>query len=243
MDDAVPHERVRMADLPVQDLPREKLARLGRSALSDEELIAIFLRTGVPGCNVLELAGRLKRAAGSLAALGAMEAEDIARLLGDGKGVGKAKAATLAAVFELGQRAVKEQVSAEAIATPAQVYEYLSGDLRFESQENMVALLLDSQHKLLRRINVGVGTLTRVMVHPRDVFSPAVRYKASCLILAHNHPSGDPRPSSADRQLTEELKKAADVLRLRILDHVIIGAPAPNRKKPYYSFADDGLLP
>lgn len=243
MDDVGAPPRLRMTDLPAQDLPREKLARLGRAALTDEELIAIFLRTGVPGCNVLELAGKLKRAAGSLAALGALEAEDIAHLLGEGKGIGKAKAATLAAVFELGQRAVKEQVRAQAMDTPERVYEYLSGDLRFETQENMVALLLDSQRKLIRRVHVGLGTLTRVMVHPRDVFGPAVRYKASSLILAHNHPSGEPRPSNADRLLTEELKKAADVLRVRILDHVIIGAPAPGRKKPYFSFAEDGLLP
>lgn len=243
MEDVGSPPRLRMTDLPAQDLPREKLARAGRASLTDEELIAIFLRTGVPGCNVLELAGKLKRAAGSLAALGALEAEDITHLLGEGKGIGRAKAATLAAVFELGQRAVKEQVRAKAMNTPEQVYEYLSGDLRFETQENMVALLLDSQHKLIRRVRVGLGTLTRVMVHPRDVFGPAVRYKASSLILAHNHPSGDPRPSNADRLLTEELKKAADVMRVRLLDHVIIGAPAPNRKKPYFSFADDGLLP
>lgn len=235
--------RCRMKDLPEQDLPREKLQRLGRAALSDEELIAIFLRTGLPGCNVLELAARLKRAAGSLAALGALEARDITNLLGKGKGIAGAKAATLAAVFELGQRAVRERLEGQKMDQADQVYEFLAGELRYESQENMVALLLDSRHRLIRCVHVAVGTLTRVMVHPRDVFGPAVRYAASSLILAHNHPSGDPFPSQADRVLTEEMAKAACVLGVRMLDHVIIGAPAKGRKKPYYSFKEEGVLP
>lgn len=243
MNDVAKPEGMRMTDMLPQDLPREKLARLGRSALTDEELIAIFLRTGIPGCNVLDLSKRLKKAAGSLAALGSLEAEGIAQLLGEGKGIGKAKAATLAAVFELGQRAVKEQVRELPMETAQQVYDYLSGELRFENQENMVALLLDVRHNLIRRVNVGVGTLTRVMVHPRDVFGPAVQYKASSLILAHNHPSGDPAPSKPDYMLTEELRKGAEVLRVRLLDHVIIGAPGPDREKPYFSFAETGYLP
>lgn len=227
--------------LPQEELPREKLTARGRSALSDEELIAIFLRTGIPGCNVLELAAQLKRKAGSLAALGAMEAHDIAKLLD--KGIGPAKAATLAAVFELGQRAVREALTEREMKNPIAIYEYLAGELRFEMQENLIALLLDARHRLLRRADLAKGTLTRVITHPRDVFRDAIRYGAAGIVLVHNHPSGDPTPSKADAELTARIAQAGDVLGIRLLDHVIIGAPSPRREHPYYSFRTDGKLP
>ncbi len=229
-----------MRDLPEDDMPREKLMRHGRSKLSDEELIALFLRTGLKGCNVLEMSAKIKRAAGSLAALGAMEAQDIAALC---KGVGPAKAATLAAVFELGARAVKEQLVSRDMRGARSVYEYLAPDLRFEHQENMVALLLDIRYRLIRKVNVGKGTLSRVIVHPRDIFREAIRHNAHCIIIAHNHPSGDPTPSKADRLLTEQLVDAARVLHIRITDHVIIGAESDTGRLPYYSFQEQGILP
>lgn len=228
-----------LKSLPAEDLPREKLMRLGRARLTDEELIAIFLRTGIRGCNVLQLAGMLKRCAGSLAALGAMEACDIVRLC---KGIGLAKAATLAAVFELGQRAVQERMQAEDMGTAEAVYQYLAGDLRYERQENMVALLLDVRHRLIRRVNVGKGTLSRVAIHPRDVFREAIKYNASSLILAHNHPSGDPSPSKADIELTKHIVQAGDLLLIRVLDHVIIGCPDGSKRKPYFSFFANNLM-
>ncbi len=230
---------LQMRDLPEQDLPREKLMRYGRSKLSDEELIALFLRTGLKGCNVLELSAKMKRAAGSLAALGAMEASDIAALC---KGVGPAKAATLAAVFELGSRAVKEQLSSQDMSSASSIYDYLAADLRYEHQENMVLLLLDVRNRLIRRVNVGKGTLSRVIVHPRDIFRDAIKYNAHGIILAHNHPSGDPTPSKADLSLTKELLAAADILHMRILDHVIIGARSATRPCPYFSFYEEGLM-
>ncbi len=238
--DTLDKERsLRLRELPEEDLPREKLMRRGRASLTDEELIALFLRTGLKGCNVLELSAKMKRAAGSLAALGSMEANEIAGLC---KGIGPAKAATLAAVFELGQRAVKEQVVKQDMRDANAVYEYLASDLRFEEQENMVALLLDTQHRLIRRVNVSKGTLGGVACHPRDIFRAAIRYNASSIILAHNHPSGDPRPSKADRHLTEEIAKAGDLLRIRLQDHVIIGTRAEGRSCPYFSFFQNNLL-
>ncbi len=245
MSDAIPmntqeDDTLQMRDLPEEDMPREKLMRHGRSKLSDEELIALFLRTGLKGCNVLEMSAKIKRAAGSLAALGAMEAQDIAALC---KGVGPAKAATLAAVFELGARAVKEQLASQDMRSARCVYDYLAADLRFEQQENMVALLLDIRYRLIRRVNVSKGTLSRVIVHPRDIFREAIRHNAHCIIIAHNHPSGDPKPSKADIQLTEQLVDAANVLHIRIIDHIIIGAESDTGRLPYYSFQEQGFMP
>lgn len=233
-------ESLQLRDMPEGSLPREKLMRHGRSCLTDEELIAIFLRTGLHGCNVLELASLLKQRAGSLEALVSMEASDISSLC---KGIGPAKAATLAAVFELGQRAVREQQSRRKMDHPQAVYDYLSAELRFEQQENLIVLLLDVRRRLMRSIHVGKGTMTRVVTHPRDIFRQAIRLNANSIVLAHNHPSGDPTPSRPDRELTTEIAKAAEILRIRLLDHVIIGAPAEGRALPFFSFRDSGLLP
>ncbi len=229
---------LQLRDMRADDRPREKLIRLGRGVLTDEELIAIFLRTGLHGCNVLELAALLKQRAGSLAALGAMEATDILALC---KGIGPAKAATLAAVFELGQRAVQECYAARPMANAANVYHYLAGELRYEEQENLLVLLLDAHHCLLRRVQLYRGTLTRLIIHPRDVFREAIRYNAASVVIVHNHPSGDPTPSRADETLTRELVEAGKLLRLPVLDHVIIGSPAENRPKAYYSFREAGF--
>ncbi len=225
----------KLLDMAAEERPREKLMQRGRAALSDEELIAIFLRTGLQGCNVLELAARLKRAAGSLTALGRMEAREIAQCC---KGIGAAKAATLAAVFELGHRAVKESVVREEMSTPAAIYEYLAGDLRYEQQENFVVLMLDTRRRLIRRSNISKGTLNRTMVHPRDVFREAIISNACSIVLAHNHPSGDPTPSKPDLELTRELHAAGAAIHLPILDHIIIGAGLT----PYYSFREHGLI-
>ncbi len=226
----------KLLDMAEDERPREKLIQRGRAALSDEELIAIFLRTGLQGCNVLELAARLKRAAGSLTALGRMEAREITQCC---KGIGGAKAATLAAVFELGHRAVKESLARVDMSTPQAVYEYLAGDLRYEQQENFVVLMLDTRRHLIRRSNISKGTLNRTMVHPRDVFREAIVSNASSIIVAHNHPSGDPTPSKLDRELTRELVNAGLTLHIPVLDHLIIGTGST----PYFSFREHGFIP
>ena len=233
---------VRLKDMPTDMLPRVKLGKLGRAALTDEELLALLLRTGVQGCNVLELAASLKRAAGSLAALGGMEADELENLLPKGKGIGNAKAATLAAVFELGQRAARESLQHHSLTTAEDVYNLLVGELRYEKQEVMILLLLDTRGMLIRRERIAAGTLTRVLIHPRNVFGPAMKYNAARIILVHNHPSGNSGPSKADVELTRALNAAAEVMCIRLQDHVIIGAPCPDRPQPYYSFAEEGKL-
>lgn len=228
---------LKLQDMNETERPRERLLQEGRAALTDEELIAIFLRTGVPGCNVLEVAAKLKRAAGSLSALGRWDAAEIMESV---KGIGPAKAATLAAVFELGQRAVKEQLVQKEIVTAQQVYDLLAGELRYESVENLVVLLLDTHRRLLRRVNLGRGTLTNVMTHPRNIFREAVIHHAAGFIIVHNHPSGRPVPSKADDKLTESVAAAAKIMCIPLVDHVIIGSPSEGQELPYYSYRDHG---
>lgn len=239
MNSTAPNTPARLLDIAAEERPREKLLQQGRSSLSDEELIAIFLRTGLKGCNVLELAAKLKRAAGSLTALGRMEAREITQCC---KGIGAAKAATLAAVFELGQRAVKEEVRRNEMSTPEAVYRFLVGELRFEQQENFIALMLDSRRRLIKRSTISKGTVNRTLVHPRDVFREAILCGASSVIVAHNHPSGDVTPSKQDRELTHALASSGEILHLPLLDHIIIGAPTPQNPLPYYSFNQKGLI-
>lgn len=230
----------KLQEWAAEDRPREKLILKGRSALSDEELIAIFLRTGLQGCNVLELAGKLKRAAGSLTALGRMEAREISRCC---KGIGTAKAATLAAVFELGHRAVKEEVVRLDMRTPENVYRYLAGELRYEQQEHFIVLLLDTHRHLIKRCTISKGTINRTIVHPRDIFRDAILCNASSIILAHNHPSGDSTPSKLDRELTRNLVIAGESLHIPIIDHIIIGTITSDGSPTYYSFREHGLMP
>lgn len=233
------HPGQKLLDMAESERPREKLLLKGRSALSDEELIAIFLRTGLKGCNVLQLAARLKHAAGSLTALGRMEASEITRCC---KGIGSAKAATLAAVFELGHRATKESLTRQDLSDPGTVYEYLAGDLRYEKQELFVVLMLDTHRHLIRRSNISRGTMNRTTVHPRDVFREAIISNAASVIVAHNHPSGDPTPSKLDRELTRTLIDAGETILIPVLDHIIIGTQNSSGSAPYFSFRQHGLI-
>jgi DNA repair protein RadC len=182
----------------------------------------------------------LKKAAGSLADLGQMEAADIQALV---KGIGPAKAATLAAVFELGQRAARSELMRQDMGTARNVYEYLASELRFETQEVLCVLLLDARRRLIRMERIATGTLTRVITHARNVFSSAVRLNAFKIILAHNHPSGSTQPSEHDKNLTQAIAEAGQVLGIPLVDHVIIGAADADSPKPYYSFAENGFLP
>ncbi len=224
--------------LSADELPREKLIAHGRKILSDEELLAIFLRTGLHGCNVLELARQLKKRAGSLTALGRLEASEIMELV---KGIGPAKAATLAAVFELGRRAVQEAPEVYKISEPSDVYDLMAEQLRYEMQEHFCVLSLNLRNEVIHRSSIAMGTLSRVILHPRDVFRDPIRHSAARIVLVHNHPSGDPSPSRQDIELTEKLAKAGHTLLIPVEDHVIIGT-ASGEREPFYSFKKAGRL-
>ena len=220
------------------EMPREKLMARGRKALTDEELLAIFLRTGLRGCNVLELARQLKQHAGSLTALGRLEATEIMELV---KGIGPAKAATLAAVFELGKRALQESPELHQITGPLDVYELMANELRYEMQEHFCVLSLNQRNEVIHRSSIAIGTLSRVTIHPRDVFRDPIRRAAARIVLVHNHPSGNPAPSQQDIELTERLQNAGQIMAIPVEDHVIIGTKGVNRE-PFYSFRLAGRL-
>lgn len=224
-------------ELPEGERPREKLARLGAVALSDAELVAILLRVGCKGVNVIELARQLLARAGSLAALARSSVPELAAL----KGVGPAKAMHLVAAFGLGHRLARENLARRAMDRPELVYELLGAEMRTLQRESLRVVLLDTKHRLICVEEVSLGSLNESLAHPREIFRPALVHSAYALILVHNHPSGDPDPSEADRRLTRRLVEAAQLLQIHLLDHVIIGAPGPARL-PYFSFAEAGLV-
>jgi len=225
--------------LPPGDRPREKLASQGAQALSDSELIAILLRTGLPGANAVEVARQLLTRYGSLAKLARASVKELAAT----KGVGPAKAVQLCAAFGLGARLARETFDrGEKLIRPERIYELLAPEMRTLERESLRVVLLDSKYRLLRVEEVSVGTLDQSLAHPREVFRPAMIYAAYAIIVAHNHPSGDPRPSEADRLLTLRLKEAAALLQIPLLDHVIIGAPGPVGAPGYTSFRELNVL-
>jgi len=224
-------------ELPPQDRPREKLARLGAAALSDSELVAILLRTGIPGANAIEVAQTLLTRFQSLSGLARCSVKEIASV----KGVGPAKAVQLVAAFGLGSRLARESLSKSKIDSPELVYELLGSEMRALSKESLRVILLDTKYHLMRIEEISLGSLNESIAHPREIFRPAMIWSAYAVIIAHNHPSGDPTPSEADHRLTRRLAEAAQLLQITLLDHVIIGSP--NGGKPsFYSFKEAGIL-
>lgn len=229
--------QVKIREMPEDDRPREKLMKQGPSALTNAELIAILLRTGLPGANAVQVAASLLERYGSLNGLSRCSVDEIEEIAG----IGPAKAVQLVAAFGLGQRLAHETMSQEKIDTPEQVYALLAPVMRSLHKESLRVILLDTRYRLIRIDEVSVGTLNESIAHPRDVFRPAVISAAYAVVVVHNHPSGDPSPSQADHSLTRRLKDAAELLQIKLLDHIIIGAPAEGRA-PYYSFKETGVL-
>jgi DNA repair protein RadC len=203
----------------MHDRPRERLEALGAEALSDAELLALLLRTGGRGADALAVAGELLAAHGGLPGLARAGARDLAAIAG----VGPAKSATLCASLELGRRLAARRLEAGmSIRGPADVFRHFHPHLRHVTQERFLVILLDGRHRVLRQELVSQGTLTASLVHPREVFRPALRESAAALVLVHNHPSGDPTPSREDREITERLMRAGEILGVPVLDHVVV---------------------
>lgn len=215
------------------DLPRERLDSHGSEALSDAELLALLLRTGGRGSGVLAVAGRLLVLRGGLEGLARSSARELAEV----PGVGPAKTATVLAALELGRRLAGRRLRpGAALRGPEDVYRHYHPSLRHSHQERFFAVLLDGRHRVLRHEVVSLGTLTASLVHPREVFRPALRASAAALILVHNHPSGDPTPSAEDRDVTARLVRAGQILGVRVLDHVVVA------ERGYCSLREEGLL-
>ncbi|WP_373765295.1 RadC family protein [Delftia acidovorans] len=224
-----------LKDLPAQAQPREKLAARGPSALSDIELLAIVLRTGMAGKGVLQLAQELLQLPGRAGLSGLLQAghADLKAI----KGLGPSKCAQLLAVLELARRAMAEQLRERpALASPEAVARYLQLHLAARQHEVFAVLFLDGQHRLIALEEMFRGTLTRTSVYPREVVLRALHHHAGAVILAHNHPSGQVQASTADKAVTQNLQAALRLVDIQVLDHVIV-APGAS-----LSMAGQGML-
>ncbi len=218
---------------PVSERPRERLLRFGANSLSDAELLAIFLRVGVKGQSAVDLARLLIGHFGGLNRLFAARREDFASI----PGMGDAKFAQLQAVFEMTRRALKERLQeSTSLTSPQEVKDYLTLSLGGLGHEVFVVLFLDARNRLLAAEEMFRGTLTQTSVYPREVAKRALTYNAAAAILAHNHPSGNPEPSQADRMLTRTLKEALALVDVQVLDHIIIAG------RQTRSLAEHGLM-
>ena len=228
---------LKIHELPEQERPREKLAAHGAAALSDSELIAILLRTGIPGANAVDIGRQLILQFGSLAALARASLAELAKT----KGVGRTKAVQLAAAFGLASRLAKESLTDIPLDTPARIFELLGAEMRQLGKESLRVVLLDSKLRLLCVEQVSLGSLNECLAHPREILRPAVLHNAFAFILVHNHPSGDPTPSDADRRVTIRMAEAAKMLQVNFFDHVILGSLSAERA-PYFSFREAGVI-
>jgi DNA repair protein RadC len=222
-----------ISDWPEAERPREKLLSLGPQALSDAELLAIFLRTGIAGCDAVELARRLVQEYGGLRQL--LQADR--RRFCATKGLGNAKYAQLQAVLELARRHLAENLlRSDALKNPAETRRYLTARLRDYPYEVFACLFLDTRHRVISYEELFRGTIDGASVHPREVVRRALQHNAAALILAHNHPSGIAEPSEADRRITTRLQDALALVDIRVLDHIVIGDPLVT------SFAEQGII-
>jgi DNA repair protein RadC len=219
----------KIKDLPKIERPREKLMQYGPARLSNSELLAIILRSGKKGENVVDLSNKIlkKFKAENLPAISFGELKTF-------PGLGPAKACEILACFELGKRLLKGK-AAEFYLKPEDVYKELR-DIRDHKKEHFVIFFLDSRNQEIRRDVISVGSLNASLVHPREVFEPAVKNLAAQVILAHNHPSGDTEPSENDLELNKRLVEAGKILGIEVIDHVIIA------KNGYLSFKEKGIL-
>lgn len=218
---------------PEQDRPREKLLSLGASHLTDAELLAIFLRSGIPGKTAVDLARDLLTHFGDLRQLLVADRQEFCHY----PGLGKAKFALLQAVLEMGRRHQWQQLEkADCLTDPQMTQQYLRLQLRDRRYEVFCCLFLDNRHRVIRFAELFRGTIDGASVYPREVVQEALKQNAAAIIFAHNHPSGIAEPSAADRQITQNLVEALALFDIRVLDHIIVGDP------DCFSFAQKGLL-
>lgn len=218
---------------PSHERPRERLIHCGPSALSDAELLAILLRTGVKGCSVVELSRNLLNEAGGIRELLMLPVKDFVAL----HGMGLAKYAQLQAASELGKRVLKQSIQKEIVLTGSeQTKDYLRLQLRDKPYEVFAVMFLDARHQLIAFKELFRGTINGASVSIREVIKEAMQYNAASLIVAHNHPSGIADPSAADKHLTQSLSEALSLVDVKLLDHIIVG------ESECRSFAEQGLL-
>lgn len=224
---------MRISDWPEDERPRERLLKHGAAALSEAELLAIFLRTGIAGKSAVEIGRELMTHFGNLNRLFAATLDEVAAV----PGLGPAKYAQLKAVIEMARRSLQESIAErDTLASPRAVRDFLQLTLGGRAHEVFMALFLDAQNRLLAAEELFRGTLTQTSVYPREVVKTALRHNAAGVIFAHNHPSGVAEPSRADELLTQTLKQALSLVEIKTLDHFIVAGTRT------VSFAERGLL-
>ncbi len=223
-----------MKELPIDDRPREKLINNGAAALTDSELLAILIGSGTQEKSALDIARDLTADNGILKNIALVhDVKELAKT----KGLGRAKAALIIAALELGRRiAGAEPLVRDSITSPEDGVALLMPRLRYESKEHFLVVLLNSKNKVLDVEQISEGSLNSSVVHPREVFAPAVLHHAAAILTAHNHPSGDPTPSKEDKDLTNTLVQAGKYMGIPVLDHIIIG------DAKYFSFKEHSYL-
>jgi DNA repair protein RadC len=232
-------ELLRIKDQPVSERPRERLVAHGAAALSNAELIAILLRTGLKGMNAVEVGRQLMNRFGSLQSLALASVDDLKKV----KGIGRDKAVTLVAAFALAHKMSQElQEESPVLDNPENVVRLLRGKNLVKNVETLQVLLLNTRKRLIRVEEVTDGTIDTLLVHAREVFKHAISANASAIVLAHNHPSGDPTPSEADIKVTRDLIRAGQLLKIEVVDHVILGRPTATRAKDWASLRELGYF-
>lgn len=216
-------------NIPKIDRPREKLIQYGPEKLSNSELLALLLRSGNKNVNAIELAGKILKKFGTKE-LPNLNFKDLKKI----PGLGPAKSCEIVACFELGKRLLKDK-KAQIFLTPKEIWEELR-DLRNHKKEHFVIFYLDSRNQEIKREIISIGSLNANLVHPREVFEPAVRNLTAQIILAHNHPSGDPIPSEDDLEITKRLIEAGRILGIEVIDHVVVA------KNGFISFKEKKLI-
>lgn len=223
---------------PEDERPREKMQRQGAASLTNAELLALIIRTGdtATGKSAIDL-GRdiISHFGENLRELGSADISEITAI----KGIGPAKATGIKAAFTLSARFQARKLEhLDRFTSPRQVFDYFHHEFRDSRKEYFLVLLLDGKNRIIRRVQVSEGSLNQSIVHPREVFIPAVKESAAAMILVHNHPTGDPAPSPEDIAITRRLKEAGEIMGIKVLDHIIVG----DGEDAYLSFVERGLL-
>jgi len=220
-------------DLPKPERPRERLQKFGAEALSAQELLALVIGRGIPKKSVMNIAQELLSKFGNVKAIGQATIEELCQI----KGIGLAKAAQIKACFELGRREELEpELKNFDIKGPEAVVKALRASIKDKAKEHFKLILLNPRNKIIGISTISIGTLNASLVHPREVFKDAITHSAASVVLAHNHPSGDPEPSEDDIEITKKLVESGKILGIEVIDHIIIG------KNDYYSFKAKGCF-
>ena len=221
-------------ELPPDDRPREKLLLRGAQSLSDAELVAILLRTGKKGNSVLEIARELINSEGNLAMLATKTVDSLQKI----SGIGKDKAATLAAAFELSRRILSQPkwLSNKKITSPQDIAEIFIPILRDDNKEKFIVVCLNSANKIIKHETISIGNLNSSVVHPREIFKVAIDNSSASIILIHNHPSGNPEPSNEDIRITKKIVETGKIMEIPVFDHLIIAG------ETYTSFVEKRLF-